>query len=176
MECLWLWPFHAGQRGFVALAFPAHHPLPSPSQCGVLILLIVYAYPMFFTSSPLAPIHWHSLQEEGKMRALTALEDKFNRNWWKWPKKVLFYYSCREKGYQGLMEPQSLAEVFLWLRSFGVYWTWKGIRRESEREINLKYNWCVHSLRRWEGRPFVIGVVCEWVHFRVRCDANDVSF
>lgn len=63
------------------LSLPITAPPPSsPSQSGVLILLIVYAYPMFFTSSPLPPIHWHSLQEEGKMRALTALEDKFNRN------------------------------------------------------------------------------------------------
>lgn len=52
----------------------------------------------------------------------------------------------------------------------------KEIGREFEREINLNCNWCAISLRWWEGRPFVMGGVCECVHFRVRCDANDVSF
>lgn len=98
---------------------------------------------MFFTSSPLPPIHWHSLQEEGKLRALTALEDKFNRNWWKWPKKVSFYYSCREKNYQGLMEPQSFAEAFC---DWGVS-VFTVLGRKSEESLKGKLIWTVIGVR-----------------------------
>lgn len=135
----------AGHRGFVALAFPAHPPPQSLSDwrahCSYILCLS-----HVFHSSPLPPIHGHSLQEEGNMSALTALEDKFNRNGWRRPKKVMFYYSCCEKGYQGSMEPHS-CWCILWLRSFGVYWTWKGIRRDVEREVNLNCNWCAACLR-----------------------------
>lgn len=131
MKCLWLWSFQEGQR----VCCPCF-PCPSPSQA----LSVQSFHSSYSLCLPHAPNTLAlSIGGRKKMSGLTALEDKFNRNWWKCPKKVMFYYSCSEKGYQGLMGPPSLAGVFC---DWGVL-VFTGLGRQTEERLKGTLIWTI---------------------------------
>lgn len=118
MKFLWLW--------FDAL--PPSQPV-SAAPSTLLICLTL------FTSSLLPPTHWHLYSRKERWVAWQPRRIRLIEIDGSGPGRTPFYYSCSKKGYQGVMEPCSLAELFC------VYRTCKGVGREIEREINLNCNW-----------------------------------
>lgn len=126
MKCLWLWLLHTGHVGFDAPP-SLRQPLPAGPFMPV--------YSILSASSLLPPIQWYTLQEEGEMSGLTALEDKFNSNWWKWPKKDTVPLFLQWQRLSGLGGATLSCWSILQLKNLNVYWTCRALGENQKGKL-----------------------------------------